>query len=86
MAIWLDYTVEQGWNRFRVTGDWDREVMGYDRDGNKTATKGTLYQEGDVYIVGEDGWLRKVEDELTKMFLLNQHSNPKQSQQHDPKP
>lgn len=85
MAIWLDYTVEQGWNRFRVTGDWDREVMGYDRDGNKTATKGTLYQEGDVYIVKEDGWLHKVDD-LTKMILLHPDNKSKQSQQHDPKP
>ena len=46
--------------------------MGYDRDGNKTTTKGTLYQEGEVYIVGADGWLRKVDD-LTA--LLYKHEN-----------
>lgn len=72
MAFWLDYGIEQGLNKFRVTGDWDREVMGYDRDGNKTTTKGTLYQEGEVYIVGADGWLRKVDD-LTA--LLYKHEN-----------
>ena len=68
MAFWLDYTVEQGLNSFRVTGDWDKEVMGYDRDGNKTTTKGTLYQEGDVFIVCEDGWLRKVDDVAAMIY------------------
>lgn len=75
MAFWLDYTVEQGLNRFRVTGDWDREVMGYDRDGNKTTTKGTLYQEGDVYIVGEDGWLRKVDDVAALVYKYEAKKN-----------
>lgn len=67
MAFWLDYGIEQGYNRFRVTGDWDKEVMGYDRDGNKTSSKGTLYEEGDVFIVSEDGWLCKT-DALTSMI------------------
>lgn len=55
--IWLDYTVEQGPNRFRVKGDTDMEVV----------DKG-LYKPGEVYIVGEDGWLRKT-DELTVMTI-----------------
>ena len=55
--FWIDYTVEQGPSRFRVKGDWDTEVM----------EKG-LYKPGEVYIVGEDGWLRKT-DELTTMIM-----------------
>ena len=55
--FWIDYTVEQGLNRFRVKGDWDTEVM----------EKG-LYKPGEVYIVGEDGWLRKT-DELSSLVL-----------------
>ena len=52
--FWLDYTIESGHNKFRVKGDTDMELI----------EKG-LYKPGDVYIVGEDGWLRKV-DKLTK--------------------
>lgn len=62
MAFWIDYTVEQGLNRFRVVGDWDKEVMGYDKDGNLGCRERPLYSPGEVYIVGEDGWLRKVDD------------------------
>ena len=78
MAFWLDYTVEQGLNRFRVTGDWDKEVMGYDRDGNpgKGLKQRPLYSPGEVYIVKEDGWLHKVDD-LTKMILLHSLSSHK---------
>ena len=52
--FWIDYTVEQGLNKFRVKGDWDLEVV----------EKG-LYKPGEVYIVGKDGWLHKV-DKLTE--------------------
>ena len=55
--FWIDYTVEQGFNKFRVKGDTDMEVV----------DKG-LYKPGEVYIVGEDGWLRKT-DELTAMIM-----------------
>ena len=80
--FWLDYTVEQGLNRFRVTGDWDKEVMGYDKNGNKTKSKGTLYQEGDVYIVDENGWLIKT-DEVHALLLKHESNKMKQSQQPD---
>ena len=75
--FWLDYTVEQGLNRFRVTGDWDKEVMGYDRDGNpgKGLKQRPLYSPGDVYIVGEDGWLRKIDE--VNALLLKHESNKK---------
>ena len=70
--IWLDYTVEQGANRFRVTGDWDKEVMGYDRDGTPGGKEQALYKPGEVYIVGEDGWLRKV-DEVTQLIYTQEN-------------
>lgn len=58
--FWMDYTVEQGANKFRVKGDTDMEVV----------DKG-LYKPGEVYIVGKDGWLRKT-DELTAMIMKYQ--------------
>ena len=63
MMFWLDYTVEQGPNRFRVKGDWDTEVM----------EKG-LYKPGEVYIVCEDGWLRKT-DEVNALLLKYESNN-----------
>jgi len=55
--IWMDYTVEQAGDNFRVKGDWDSEVI----------DKG-LYKPGDVYIVDEKGWLRKT-DQLTTLLM-----------------
>jgi len=40
MTFWLDYGIEQGLNSFRVTGDWDKEVMGYGPDGEPGGKKG----------------------------------------------
>ena len=60
--IWMDYNIEQGLNRFRVKGDWETEVM----------DKG-LYKPGEVYIVGEDGWLRKTDE--VNALLLKHESN-----------
>ena len=44
----MDYTIEQGANKFRVKGDTDMEVV----------DKG-LYKPGEYYIVDEHGWLVK---------------------------
>ena len=60
--IWMDYNIEQAGSNFRVKGDWDTEVM----------EKG-LYKPGDVYIVGEDGWLRKTDE--VNALLLKHESN-----------
>ena len=66
--FWLDYTVEslglhgQG---FRVTGDWPGEVMGEQKDG--TPKDHFLYKPGDVFVVDENGWLRKT-DQLTTLL------------------
>ena len=60
--IWMDYTVEQAGNNFRIKGDWDGEVMGKQRDGTDKGYH--LYKPGDKFIVTEDGWLEKVEDHV----------------------
>lgn len=60
--LWIDYAIEQGIDKFRVKGDWDTELM----------EKG-LYKPGEVYVVGEDGWLHKT-DELSTMVLKYENS------------
>ena len=75
MTFWVDYTVEQGADKFRVKGDWDKEVMGYDADGNPGWKQRPLYSPGEVYIVGEDGWLHKV-DQLSE--LIYNYENKKE--------
>lgn len=56
----MDYVVEQAGNNFRVKGDWDGEVMGKQKDGTDKGY--ALYKPGDRFIVSEDGWLMKVEN------------------------
>ena len=63
--FWLDYVIEQAGPHFRVKGDTDAEVM----------DKG-LYKPGDVFIVDQNGWLRKT-DELTTLILKHEHKNLK---------
>ena len=66
--FWMDYIVEslgQTGQGFRVKGDWPGEVMGVDRDGNPKAS--WLYKPGDVFVVDENGWLRKT-DELSVLL------------------
>jgi hypothetical protein len=46
--MWLDYTIDQAGENFRVRGDTDTEVMDQG-----------LYKEGDVFVV-KNGWLQKV--------------------------
>ena len=67
--FWLDYTVESAGlhgQAFRVKGDYPGEVMGVQKDGSPKDH--WLYKPGDVYVVGEDGWLRKMED-VTAMMM-----------------
>lgn len=49
--MWIDYTIDQVGDSFRVLGDTSEEVM----------EKG-LYKPGDVFVVNEYGWLKKVND------------------------
>jgi hypothetical protein len=46
--MWLDYTIDQVGEDFKIVGDTPTEVMDQG-----------LYQEGDVFVV-KDGWLQKV--------------------------
>jgi hypothetical protein len=64
--IWIDYNIEQAGTSFRVKGDWPGEVMGIQRDG--TPKSNYLYKPGDVFVVDENGWLRKT-DELSTLLL-----------------
>ena len=73
--FWIDYSIEQGLNRWRVSGDYPGEVMGFERDG--TPKDHYLYKPGEVYIVDEDGWLRKT-DEVN--VLLNKYEQDKKDQ------
>ena len=54
--FWLDYAIEESYFGWRVKGDTDTEVM----------DKG-LYKPGDVFVVDEEGWLRKT-DELSVLI------------------
>lgn len=74
--IWIDYTIEQGVDKFCVKGDWPKEVMGYDKDGNPGWKDSVLYKPGEVYIVNEDGWLVKTDD-LTALVLKRESKKTK---------
>lgn len=58
--MWVDYTIDQAGDNFRVVGEWPGEVMGKKQDGSDKAS--ALYKPGDVFVVNEGGWLCKVED------------------------
>ena len=67
--IWLDYTVESvglHGQAFRVTGEWEGEVMGKQQDGSPKDH--WLYKPGDVFIVNEAGWLVK-SDHLSSLMI-----------------
>lgn len=55
--MWVDYTIIQAGNNFKIQGDWDGEVMGRQKDGTDKGY--ALYKPGDKYIVNESGWLIK---------------------------
>ena len=76
--FWLDYTVEsigvhgQG---FRVQGEWPGEVMGFSKDGSPK--EHWLYKPGDVFVVDENGWLRKTDQVNT--LLMKYEEGKKQN-------
>ena len=74
--IWMDYLIEQAGPHFRVKGDWPGEVMGFLQDGTKK--ENFLYKPGDVFIVDENGWLKKT-DQVNALLMkyedkINGHS------------
>ena len=67
--IWMDYVVESAGGTgqaFRVKGDWPGEVMGFKEDGSPKDY--WLYKPGDVFIVDENGWLRKT-DQVNALLM-----------------
>ena len=75
--LWIDYHISQVGNNFRVEGEWEGEVMGVDRDGNRDGNpKSSLYKPGDMFIVNENGWLCKVED-LSALVMKYEMSKAK---------
>lgn len=64
--LWVDYTIDQlPDGSFSVRGDWPGEVMGIKKDGTQKET--CLYRPGDVFVVDENGVLRKA-DGLKKLL------------------
>ena len=58
--IWMDYVVESFPDgSFHVKGEWPGEVMGKQRDGSPK--NHWLYKPGDVFVVDENGILRKTD-------------------------
>ena len=64
--MWVDYTIDQAGENFKVSGDWPGEVMGVAKDG--TQKDHYLYKPGDVFVVNESGWLMK-SDHLSAMVM-----------------
>ena len=63
----MDYNVESFPDgSFTVRGEWPGEVMGKKQDGSEKGY--ALYRPGDVFIVDNNGILRKQED-LTSLIL-----------------
>jgi len=64
--IWMDYSIESAGKNWTVKGDWPGEVMGKNQDGSEKGY--ALYRPGDVFVVDENGWLRKI-DEVNALLL-----------------
>ena len=59
--LWVDYNIESFPDgSFAIRGEWPGEVMGLDKDGNPKQS--CLYKPGDVFVVSNNGVLRKLED------------------------
>ena len=59
--MWMDYDIESFPDgSFAVKGEWPGEVMGIAKDGSKKDHY--LYKPGDVFVVTNNGVLRKLED------------------------
>ena len=72
--MWVDYTIHQAGDNFKVLGDYEGEVMGKTRDGGDRDY--ALYKPGDVFIVNESGWLVKTDE--VNALLLKHESNVQQ--------
>lgn len=69
--IWTDYNLESfADGSFTVIGAWPKEVW-QDKEGNPKGY--ALYRPGDVFIVDDNGILRK-QEELTSLVLTYEAS------------
>ena len=75
--MWVDYTINQAGDHFKVLGEWEGEVMGKKQDGSDKGY--ALYRPGDVFIVNEGGWLCKVED-VTALVMKYEASKAKKDE------
>lgn len=65
----MDYDIESFHDgSFTVKGEWPGEVMGLDKHGIPGHKSQPLYQPGDVFVVQENGVLRKT-DNLSALVL-----------------
>ena len=81
--IWMDYIVESAGGTgqaFRVKGDFPGEVMGKTKDGSDKDY--WLYKPGDVYVVDENGWLRKM-GKFEELLLREGHGRDKRTSRSD---
>lgn len=77
--IWIDYTVHSYANGdFIVEGDWPGEVMGFDKYGNKIDRR-PLYNPGDVFVVDENGRLRK-SDHLSTLIMKYEENKKRKNE------
>lgn len=70
--LWMDYTIESIGNgeAFRVKGEWPGEVMGVGPKGD--TREHWLYKPGDIFVVDENGWLRKTDEVNTLLIKYEQ--------------
>jgi len=71
--MWVDYTIDQAGENFKVSGDWPGEVMGVAKDG--TQKDHYLYKPGDVFVVNESGWLMKSDHLSTLVMKYEKEKN-----------
>lgn len=71
--LWVDYNIESFPDgSFTVQGEWPGEVMG--RQVNGDEKDHWLYKPGDVFVVDENGILRK-SDHLSALIMKYENKN-----------
>jgi hypothetical protein len=69
---WIDYSIESFPDgSFTVEGAWPGELMGLNEDGSPKTN--ALYKPGDVFVVQENGILKKT-DNLSALILKHEAS------------
>lgn len=72
--LWMDYMLESFPDgSFTVRGEWPGEVMGLQKDGSPKNNH--LYKPGDVFVVDENGVLRKSDELMVFIQKGLEHKN-----------